>query len=171
MRRLWFPVPASGLAAVWLALYERSPAAVPSPQFYVLCDMPGSLKAVSAGSVVCVVAAAAVAVAGAVRAVRKPSRWPRRPVLHLVAALALVVGADALDHVGSGIAYRAAVDDGSGDRGACESAYHVTPGWFFFLTPEDRDQWSTDTASPTDSTSPTETTSPTDSLPGRTTVK
>ncbi|MHA5052158.1 hypothetical protein [Streptomyces sp. SD15] len=36
--------------------------------------------------------------------------------------------------------YRAAVHNGS-NIAACEGAYHVTPGWFFFLTPEDRGQW------------------------------
>lgn len=139
--RLWFLVPASGLAAVWLALYERSPAAVPSPQFYILCRTPGSLTATSWGVLLCLVAAVAVSVVGAVRAVRTPSRRPLRPVLHLAVAVGLVVGADALDYVGSGIAYRAAVADEGADLVACESGYHVTPGWFFFLPPEVRDQW------------------------------
>ncbi|MEU2288683.1 hypothetical protein ABZ614_43585 [Streptomyces sp. NPDC013178] len=140
-QRLWFAVPASGLVAVWLALSERSPAAVPSPQFYILCRTPGSLRAASATAVLCIVAAAAVAVVGAVRAVGRPSRRPLRPVLYLAGALVLVVGADGLDSLGSRIAYRTAVSDAGTDLTGCETGYHVTPGWFFLLPPEVRDQW------------------------------
>ncbi|MEU5805463.1 hypothetical protein [Streptomyces sp. NPDC047718] len=138
--RLWFFVPASGMAAVWLACYERAPAAVPSPQFYILCGLPGSLKALSLAAVLSIVTAAAVSVTGAVRAIRTPSRRPQRPILHLTVALGLLVGADSMDYLGSGIAYRAAMRNGA-NIDTCESAYHVTPGWFFFLTPEDRGQW------------------------------
>ncbi|MEU9288093.1 hypothetical protein AB0D57_26170 [Streptomyces sp. NPDC048275] len=137
---LWLFGPASGMAAVWLALYERAPAAVPSPQFYILCRTPGSLKALSLASVLFIVTAAAVSVTGTVWAVRTPSRRPLRPMLHLAVALILLVGADSMDYLGSGIAYRAAVHNGS-NIATCEGAYHVTPGWFFFLTPEDRGQW------------------------------
>ncbi|MFD8548331.1 hypothetical protein [Streptomyces sp. NPDC059649] len=56
-------------------------------------------------------------------------------------ALLLLVGADGMDYLGSGIAYRAAVRNGP-DIAGCEGSYHVTPGWFFFLAPEDRGQWS-----------------------------
>ncbi|MFE1770673.1 hypothetical protein [Streptomyces sp. NPDC059008] len=138
--RLWLVIPASGMAGVWLALYERSPAAVPSPQFYILCGTPGSLKALSLASVLSIVTAAAVCVTGTVRAFRTPSRRPLRPILHLAVALVLLVGADSMDYLGSGVAYRAAVRS-SANTDSCESAYHVTPGWFFFLAPEDRAQW------------------------------
>ncbi|MFF4837487.1 hypothetical protein [Streptomyces sp. NPDC001315] len=138
--RLWLFIPASGMAAVWLAVYERAPAAVPSPQFYILCRTPGSLKALSLASVLLIVAAAAVSVTGTVWAVRTPSRRPLRPMLHLAVALILLVGADSMDYLGSGIAYRAAVHSGA-NIATCEGAYHVTPGWFFLLTPEDRRQW------------------------------
>ncbi|MEV7525913.1 hypothetical protein [Streptomyces sp. NPDC091371] len=138
--RLWLIIPAAGMAAVWLALYERAPAAVPSPQFYILCRDPGSLKALSLASVLFIVTAAAVSVTGTVRAVRTPSRRPLRPVLHLAVTLVLLVGADTMDYLGSGIAYRTAVDN-SANVETCEGAYHVTPGWFFFRAPEDREQW------------------------------
>jgi uncharacterized membrane protein len=137
---LWLVVPASGMAAVWLAVYERAPAAVPSPQFYILCETPGTLKALSLASVLSLVTAAAASVIGTVRAIRRPSRRPLRPMLHLAVALVLLVGADTMDYLGSRIAYRAAVHNGA-NVATCESAYHVTPGWFFFLTPEDRAQW------------------------------
>lgn len=138
--RLWLFAPASALIAVWFAFYERSPAAVPSAQFYILCGTPKSLTALSLGAVLCIFAAAAVSVAGAVRAVRTPSRGLVPPVFHLAVALMLVVAADGLDYFGGGIAYRSAVHNGP-DVAGCESAYHVTPGWLFFLPAEDRSQW------------------------------
>ncbi|CAM5488630.1 hypothetical protein [Streptomyces aurantiogriseus] len=169
--RLWFLVPASGLAAVWLALYERTPAK--EPQFYILCRTPGSLTAVSWGVALCIVGAAAVSVVGAVRAVRTPSRRPLRPVLHLTVTLVLAVGADGLDSLGSRIAYRTAVSERGADHDACEYGYHVTPGWLFFVPPEVRDQWAD--ASTRQRAAPgvhaTATASPTDTFPGRSTAK
>ncbi|MFG2287761.1 hypothetical protein ACGFOU_17085 [Streptomyces sp. NPDC048595] len=91
-------------------------------------------------AVLSIVTAAAASVIGTVRAIRTPSRRPLRPMLHLAVALVLLVGADSMDYLGSGIAYRAAVHNRA-NIATCESAYHVTPGWFFFLTPEDGAQW------------------------------
>ncbi|WP_169314144.1 hypothetical protein [Streptomyces piniterrae] len=68
-------------------------------------------------------------------------------MLHLAVALLLLVGADSADYLGSGIAYRAAVHSGA-NLATCESSYQVTPGWFFFLTPEDRSQWPSRAAEP-----------------------
>ncbi|MEU8431566.1 hypothetical protein AB0F18_01415 [Streptomyces sp. NPDC029216] len=145
--RLWFLAPASGLAAVWLALYERAPAAVPPLQFYILCRTPGSLRALSLGSLLFIVTAAVLSVTATVRAIRTPSRRPLRPMLHLVATIVLLVGADGADYLGSGIAYRTAVNNGA-ELASCEGAYHVTPGWFFFLPPEARGQWPGHTGHP-----------------------
>ncbi|MEU9125666.1 hypothetical protein AB0C96_38605 [Streptomyces sp. NPDC048506] len=145
--RLWLFIPASGMAAVWLALYERAPAAVPSPQFYILCRTPGSLTASTLASILFIVTAAAVSVTGTVRAIRTPSRRPLRPMLHLAVALMLLVGADSMAYLGSGIAYRTTLHNGP-DIATCEGSYHVTPGWFFFLAPEDRGQWSSNAVEP-----------------------
>lgn len=127
------------MVAVWFALKERL---TPEAQFYILCNYPGSLRAVSWGAVLLIVAAVAVSVTGTVRVARKPSRSPLRPSVYLAVALALLVGADSLDAIGGRIAYRQAVDDRAVvSSESCETPYYVTLGWFTLLTSETRPQF------------------------------
>ncbi|MCU7826718.1 hypothetical protein [Kitasatospora sp. DSM 101779] len=130
--RRWALLPMGGVLLLAAAVYER--AWVQPPHEYVLCKSPTSLGVVFWVVVSAVLAAGLVCAIGVMHLVIDTPARITAPLVYAAIALTAVVGSDALDHVGAGIAARTAEQYRTAGESACDypmPAYHETPGWFF----------------------------------------
>ncbi|WP_354644341.1 hypothetical protein [Kitasatospora camelliae] len=132
--RLWALVPMGGMLLIAAAVYERLPAHVKPPHVYILCREPGSLTLIfSVIALVLVVAGLGCAI-GVLHLVVDPPARIAAPLAYGAIALAAVVGADGLDHIGAGVAVQTQARYEHAPADICEypmPAYQETPGWFF----------------------------------------
>ncbi|MEV7179548.1 hypothetical protein [Kitasatospora sp. NPDC093679] len=129
--RRWALLPMGGVLLVAAAVYERT--WVEPPHEYLLCRIPASLGAVFWVVVSVMIGAGLVCAIGVMHLVIDTPSRIAAPLVYAAIALTAVVGSDALDHAGAGIAARTAAEYRSAGS-VCDypmPAYRETPGWFF----------------------------------------
>ncbi|GAA2788492.1 hypothetical protein GCM10010441_12000 [Kitasatospora paracochleata] len=125
--RLWALLPTGGLLVGAAALHARGT----TRHVHVLCQEPASLGVVFWAVVALFVVVGLGSAVGVVHLLADPPARPTAPLVYLAIAVLAVAGADALDHVGAGIAARTPTVFAPPPGATCDYppyTYHETTG-------------------------------------------